>query len=141
MKYLAAYTLMLLSLSACIDDVENVEEQFPQQWQLIRMSGTYNEGWKTGAELDYQEFYLLNPDSTFLKSRLQDGLRISAYGTFSIRDIDDDTYFVFSYSEENEITGLCGSSLTEEALILNGSYITESAPACESPILTYFRVK
>jgi hypothetical protein len=141
MKAIFHYFLILLLFASCIDDVENVEEQFPQQWNLVRMTGSDGSNYKTGAHLEWQEFYLLNPDGSFLKSRLEDGSRISATGTFSIQESEEETILVLTYDGASDIIGSCSAELEETLIFLNNSLLVGTWSACDGPGLEYFRVK
>lgn len=141
MKPFVYYLLIWLFFSSCIDDVENVEEQFPQQWNLVRMTGTDGLSDKTGPHLEWQEFYLLNPDGTFLKSRLEDGVKTSATGTFTIQESEDETTLLLTYEEPSDIIGSCTIELQETLIFLSNSILIGTWSACDGPGLEYFRVQ
>lgn len=141
MKPIISYLLIALLFSSCIDDVENVEEQFPQQWNLVRMTGSDGSGDKTGPQLEWREFYLLKADGTFLKSRLEDGTKISATGTFTIEESEEATILVLTYEEPSDIIGSCSPELQESLLFLSNSILIGTWSSCDGPGLEYFRVQ
>jgi hypothetical protein len=138
---LVPFLLTLTLIVSCIDDVDNVEEQFPQQWQLVRMTGQSGNTHKTGSYLDWNEFYLLNPDGRFLKSRLDDGVKTSATGNFSIQETEEVTLVILTFDEDSEIIGNCDDSLTETLRILTENIMVGTWSACDGPGLEYFRSK
>ena len=141
MKVIAFYWFTALLLVSCVDDVDNVAEIFPQQWDLVRMTGQSDHFTRTGRHLEWQEFYLLNPDGSFLKSRLQDGVKTSVTGTFAFQESEGETLLVLSFDEANDIIGSC-SLLPEETLIMaNNSLLIVTWQACDGPLLEYFRTK
>ncbi len=141
MKPVIHYLLIVLLFSSCIDDVENVEDQFPQQWNLVRMTGSDGLGDKTGPNLEWREFYLLNPDGAFLKSRLEDGSKTSATGTFTIQESEEETTLVLTYEEPSDIIGSCSPELQETLLFLSNSILIGTWSSCDGPGLEYFRVQ
>lgn len=134
--------LLLFSvLVSCIDDVDHVEEQFPQQWQLVRMTGQSDDTYKSGIFLEWQEFYLFKPDGSFLKSRLEDGVKTSATGSFNILENEDETLVLLTFDEPVDIIGNCDGSLTETLRLLGQSIMVGTWSACDGPGLEYFRSK
>ena len=138
---LLIYLVLAIITSACVDDVEHVEEQFPQQWQLVRMTGIQGETGKYDHGLAWKEFYLLNPDGTFLKSRLDGGDKTSATGMYAFTESGDEEFLVFTYTEPSEIIGSCTSDLTETLQVLSSSILIGTWSACDGPGLEYFRVQ
>ncbi len=141
MKKLAVYALAAVLFIGCVDDVDNVEERFPQQWNLVRMTGPDGRGFKTGSRLDWQEFYLLKEDGSFLKTRLDAGIRTSATGTFVIDDSGDETLLILTFDEENEIIASCSTEPVETLIVANNSLLIGTWQACDGPLLEYFRTQ
>ena len=139
MKLIILFCLISLCLTACIDDVDNAGERFPQQWQLVRMSNAGSHSEKTGGRMDYQEFYLLKEDSTFLKSRLDDGIKTSATGTYSVEETEEQTLLIFTYAAPSEIIGTCGPELQETLVVLGENLLLGTWWACDGPGLEYRR--
>lgn len=141
MRKLIPYFFIFGVLSSCIDNVDHVEDKYPQQWQLVRISGEDGQSSKHGGRLEWQEFYLLNPDGTFLKSRLDNGTKISATGVFSVQETPDETTLVLTYDAPSEIIGTCTSDLQETLVFLSNNFLIGTWAACDGPGLEYFRVK
>lgn len=141
MKNIVTLCVLAVLFASCINDVENVEELFPQQWQLVRMTGQSEITGKADGRLAWKEFYLLNPDGTFLKSRLQDGIKTSATGMYGFVDVEDESLLVLTYDSPSDIIGSCESDLTETLRVLSSSVIIGTWSACDGPGLEYFRVK
>ena len=90
--------------------------------------------------MSWQEFYLLNPDSTFSKSRTRDGITKSSQGDFKYVEIGDEHYLQFTHNLENELIGNCSADLQEFLLIISDHKFSSSWHACDGPGLVYQRV-
>ena len=59
--------------------------QFPQKWQLMEMSfGRANIPPTTGSDMEWQEYYLLYSDNTFIKSHEQDNVVTELSGNYAL---------------------------------------------------------
>lgn len=135
------YLFVAALLFSCIDDVDNMEDQYPQEWQLVRMTGSLNTYEKSGRYLEWQEFYLFKADGTFLKSRLQGGVRTSVTGTFVKEETEDEHLLILTFDEASEIISGCDPELKETLILLSSSLLISSWPACDGPGLEYLRVQ
>lgn len=141
MRSVVFYVLATFIFSACIDDVDNVEERFPQQWNLVRMSDPNGHGFRTGNQLDWEEFYLLREDGSFLKSRLDDGVKTSVTGTYVFEETEDETLIILTFDEENEIISSCSAEPQETLIVANNNLLIGTWQACDGPLLEYFRIR
>ena len=92
----------------------------------------------------WQEFYLLNSDGTFKKSRDQKGVLTEASGTFSFKTVSDEKYLILTYKTNSPIIESCTSiALTESLWIKNNTTnkMIGGSAACDGPDLEYERTE
>lgn len=117
------------------------EEEFPQEWQLVTMSGMLANSETSGEEMEYQEIYRFLPDQTFSKTRIQDDSSTEASGTFSIiRNEAGEEYFKLSYSEENVLIENCDGGKEEWLLLDQEKNLRGTANACDHLSKTYRQI-
>ena len=149
MKSFLPLFLLVFILFACskqedlnVETTQSASDQYPQKWQLISMSGNIaNAKPTTGTGMAWQEYYLLNADGSFAKTRVQDGTSTEASGTFSLENINSESYLVFTYKTNSPIIGSCTSDLTEVLAIRSSDSMYSTWLACDGPGLEYKRVK
>lgn len=141
MKPIFLCFLISALVTACIDDIEDAEARFPQQWQLIRMTGQGDAADKTGDRLQWQEFYLLNPNGEVLKSRLEDGVKTTITGQYAFQESEEETLLILTYDEPSDIIGSCVEELTETLRLLDSSRLIGTWSACDGPGLEYRRIR
>lgn len=110
-----------------------------QHWRLVKMSGNVKNSETTGAKMEWQEYYLLNPDKTFMKSRSRNGVTTEATGIYSSVTIADEVFLEFLYTTENELIGSCVSSSLTESLVVKDNQLVSTWWACDGPGLFYER--
>ena len=140
---------MLVIGSACTTseepDLEKLSsnsdlEQY-QKWQLVEMSGSLaNVPPSTGSDMSWQEHYLLYPDSTFVKSRTQEGTVTEESGTYTFVTLDDGEYLELTYPSENELIGNCTGESKELLFFKSENKLTGTWQACDGPGLVYEKV-
>lgn len=143
MKNLPGLCLLLTGLIACQKvEVEQVDgNAYPQTWQLVRYSGSIPNSSKTGADLPMQETYVFQADSSFLKTRRQDGQVTEASGVFSLKNLLDGRYLILTYATASPLIGAC-TLLPQETLALKGDdTLANTWLACDGPGLEYKKVK
>lgn len=131
--FILSCSILLLS---CLDNDETVSEEDSQIWQLTKMTGSISNSETTGGNMDWQEFYLLNSDGTFLKSREQNNVLIEISGTYTYENISEEKFIVFSYQSESPIIGNCTLEL-KEYLIVRENKLIGTWSACDGPGLEY----
>ena len=122
---------------SCTDDGETAE--YPQRWQLIKMTGQLAGSETIGSDMAWQEFYFLNSDGTFIKSREQDGVIREGYGKFLFEDLSDGKYLILTYETYNEIIGNCTPDLKEVLALKSYNRLVGTWSACDGPGLLYER--
>lgn len=144
MKKLLTILLTSVILSSC-EKRNNFEPNvYPQTWELVSMSGSLSNAKPlTASDMPYKEIYILDSDSTFIKRRTQNDAAKTTSGTFTIKKIDNQSYFIFKYSSNNELIGSCSPAVLQEELIIqsNTNISNNSWQACDGPGLTYLRVE
>jgi hypothetical protein len=139
-KYLLCLFL-ICSLSTCTGDDELEPDQFPQKWQLVKMTGEMVNSESTGDDMDWQEYYILKSDDTFTKFREREGLLSEASGTFEFVNTLEVKYLELSYPRENELIGNCVQEPRERLVLESDDILLGTWSACDGPGLEYKRVK
>ncbi len=141
MKILAIMFVLLLVFNSCTNNSEeSTINDFEGKWILGKMTGGTANSETTGAEMEWQEFYVLNKNGTFIKSRNRDGVITEISGTYSISNLADGDFLHLIYRSENDIIGSCLSN-TEENLRLKSKYTMASMwLQCDGPGLEYGKV-
>lgn len=111
-----------------------------QKWLLVEMTGSMVNSSSTGEDMAWQEYYIFNPDGSFIKSRERDGTVLEATGTFEVVEFDNDEgdYLELSYTSGEELVGSCWSSeLTELLRFDTDNILYNTWMACDGPGLYY----
>ncbi len=142
--------LMMTGLFSCAEyqdillDILNREETIAdtegEKWQLVSMSGRLPNSETTGDDMEWQEFYLLREDETFIKSREQDGITREAGGTYQWTQLSDGEYLILKYFEDNDLIGNCTGDSKEYLFRQSETQLTGTWLACDGPGLVYERV-
>ncbi|APS40019.1 hypothetical protein [Salegentibacter sp. T436] len=146
--------IVVLSLLSC-DTEENDENQIssldlvfkelPQEWKLIKMTGSFEGSDTTGEEMYWQETYSFSEDGTFTKSRTtEDGETLKASGEFIISQEmgNPEKALVLTYEEEQAIIGNCYNIPVEYLYYSNDEELLLSNWwACDGPGLFYERIE
>ncbi len=132
--------LFLVLLSACNSNTSS-EEEIPlqskvQKWKLVRMTGSFINSETTGDNMAWQEYYLLNPNGNFFKSRTQNGTISQATGTYTFVEHENEQYFELSYTTGKELIASCFGN-GKEILMFNEGVLFGSWNACDGPGLEY----
>lgn len=139
-------TLISCSFNKGIDP-ENLNEkfdpaQYPQKWQLIEMSGSIaNVPPSTGSDMNWQEFYILNSDNTFIKSRERDNVVTEETGIYAFVILSDENYLELIYQSDNFLIGNCTGGVKELLILNSENKLIGTWRACDGPGLVYERVE
>ncbi|HKJ78143.1 MAG TPA: hypothetical protein VKA10_01355 [Prolixibacteraceae bacterium] len=134
----------MLFMLACSDKNLQVEplftNDFPQTWKLMKMTGGMQPTVFAGEEMEWQEKYIFNADSTFTKIRYTDGDTLSVSGSYIFTEENGDQAFLLSYREQNDLIGSC--TPLEEYLYFDSDKdnLFSNWWACDGPGLFYKRV-
>jgi len=144
MKRYSALLLFLVFFASCAEDddfgLESTQFVFSdQKWELVQMSGSFQNSETTGEEMDWQEYYIFSPEGTFIKSRTVDEEVTEATGTFEVVEYDNDLnhYLELTYQTGNELVGNCTGDDKELLIYRNSTMISSLWMACDGPGLDY----
>lgn len=146
MKHVVFLALALGTLASCREVEEDLSgeignDQFSQKWTLVEMTGSVaGDAPATGNDMAWQEYYILNEDSTFTKHREQDGEVSEASGVFTFVTTAEESYIELTYPSDNQLIGSCYSQLmVESLLVVSETELKGTWQACDGPGLTYER--
>lgn len=142
MKKIIFGSVIICTMLSCSKDDDFVSDQYPQKWKLIEMSGSIaNVPPSTGSDMAWQEYYILNSDSTFIKARETDNVVMQEAGTFTFKELSDGKYFELVYKSDNDLIGNCTSEAKELLKLNSEKKLTGTWWACDGPGLKYERVE
>jgi hypothetical protein len=137
MKHFAVFIAFLSFLNSCSKDATTVDSTgYYGKWTLVKMSGTLSNSESTGTAMEWQEYYLLNTNGTFTKSRERNAIKTTISGTYITTDQPDGIYLVLTYPSDSEIIGNCYGNLKEELYIENHT-LSNTWKNCDGPGLEY----
>jgi hypothetical protein len=139
MKRIFFIYLFIGTLFSCSREFDY--DQFPQKWQLTKMTGQISESGVSGSDMDWQESYLLNSNGTFIKSRERNGILTEVSGTFTFKDLWDGKYLELNYESGNALIGSCYSEPKELLWVRSESRMDGTWSYCDGPGLEYERVR
>ncbi len=150
MKKLILAPILFAILFACSPEVEQPsksemeaackEFQFPQQWQLVRMSGNMMNSETTGIAMPWQESIQLNSDNSFIKTRQLPDKTIESSGTYTVttNEIDKSIQLTLLYEWDTRLVGNCFGEPLKEAYMLDSTCKLRGTWAmCDGPGLEY----
>ncbi|WP_281541458.1 hypothetical protein [Maribacter aestuarii] len=134
--------LSIVFFSCSVEDYteDDISLQYTtQKWELVRMTGSFPNSETTGAAMAWQEYYIFNPDGTFLKSRTVEGKGIEAKGTFQVMEYDNDEadYLELEFENGKELIGSCIRGDTETLVYRSSRALSNTWNACDGPGLDY----
>ncbi len=142
MKNQIILTFLIGILVSCSSDKEIDIEPCPVKWQLVRMSGNIaNIPPSTGSDMAWQEWYVLYPDDTFIKTRERDNAVNEEKGTYAIVTLSDGEYLELTYKLKNDLIGNCSIDAKELLKINSEDELIGTWWACDGPGLFYEKVK
>ena len=143
MKKLIFLTLFSCIFFSCKKEINHDtifdQNKYPQKWKLIEMAEIFQTKVTTGANMPWQESYVLDTNGTFTKTRLQDGLTSRGTGSFTILEDANGKYMQLKYDTLNNIIGSCYSQ--EEYLRFVADKLFSTWSACDGPGLCYERIE
>lgn len=120
--------------------LKNSDLQFSsQKWVLVEMTGSMVNSSTKGTDMDWQEYYIFNPDGRFLKTRERNGTIQEATGTFEMVEFDNDTvdYLELRFETGGELAGGCYGQGYEILSYISSVKIQSTWMACDGPGLFY----
>lgn len=140
MKNQIVLTFLIGTLISCTSELCNelTTEECPEKWQLISMSGQIaNYPLSTGSDMAWQEWFLLFPDDTFIKTRERDNIVTEEKGTYAVLTLSDGKYLELAYESKNDIIGNCTGDAKELFRINSDDELIGTWWACDGPGLVY----
>ncbi|MDC6404548.1 hypothetical protein [Maribacter flavus] len=142
-RFLFLITIILLFTTGCTSDdlvLKGKDLQFSsQKWRLVQMTGSFVNSTTVGEAMDWQEYYIFNPDGSFIKSRERDGAVLEATGTFEMVEYDNDDadYLELLFETGGELAGGCYGFGRETLQYVAEDRLQSSWMACDGPGLFY----
>lgn len=112
-----------------------------QKWELVKMTGSFAGSETTGADMEWQEYYIFNSDATFIKSRNWDGEVKEASGSYTTETLNEQKYLELTYSKGEGLVASCTSNKKEQLYFVKGDILRGSWAACDGPVLEYKQLK
>lgn len=147
MKYILLLLTFLGSLFSCSADSDmnseksNAEQgQKANEWKLIKMSGSFKGSETTGSEMSWQETITLNPDGTFVKTRIQDNEEQKATGTYEYVTLSDGKYLELNHEVQSDLVASCTSATKELLRVEENDQLIGTWQMCDGPGLVYKNV-
>ena len=144
MKRFIHLIILLLICTSCSNDDQattiDLEEELSGKWVLIQMGGSTPDSETTGTAMEWQEYYTLDLDGTFIKSREREGHLIKVTGTYIIIESEENTFIEFTFDFDNEIIGSCISNLKENLYLSSENKLVSTWEQCDGPSLIYNKI-
>jgi len=141
MRHLTIIIAFLSIFYSCTKDNAETASAAPTdyhgKWTLVKMSGSMINSETTGAAMAWQEFYLLNNDGTFTKSRIRDAVETTISGTYTAISNPDGMYLELTYENDSEIIGSCYGNLKDELYFKANNSLSSTRQNCDGPGLEY----
>ncbi len=95
----------------------------------------------TGKDMSWQEYYLFNSDSTFIKSREQNNIVKEATGSYSYVAKDNEKYILLNFKTGTELIASCLGQQQEHLSVVSTEKLLGTWNICDGPGLEYQLVK
>jgi hypothetical protein len=142
MKHLTIIIVAFLTVfSSCTkDNEETTTVDYSEKWTLVKMSGSKLNSETSGTAMEWQEYYLLNNDGTFTKSRVRNAVKTTVSGTYTTIHYQDAKHLELTYLNDNDIIGNCTGDLKEDLYFVASNTLSSTWSACDGPGLEYQKV-
>ncbi|WP_417443815.1 hypothetical protein [Joostella sp.] len=137
----------LFFVFACSSDNDNLEASdsnptlltIVDNWYLVEMRGSAPNTTTTGQDMEWQETYTFNQDSTFTKTRYLKTSKstLEGSGTYLYVENNNEAYLQLNYNDNNKIIGSCTSDNSETLFFNESSQLISGWNACDGPGLVY----
>lgn len=141
MKKLSSLLILLIVLASCANDVKESTANNQEKWVLIEMHGSTPNSKTTGDNMEWQEFYVLNSNGTFKKSRKKNGISNEISGVYKVVDSINPNMLELTYNNASEIIGNCTSDLKEYMNFKSETVFSSTWQQCDGPSLKYEKLK
>jgi hypothetical protein len=135
-------TLLIVFIFCSCDKNDNnsLETSLTGKWELTQTTGSIPNSEKTGANMEWQEYYVLKANKTFIKSRTRNGISTTVSGTYTIAKSPNENVLTLTYKNESDIIGSCISNIKEELYLNPENIMYSSWSICDGPGLKYEKV-
>lgn len=140
MRILILLFAIALFAGSCSKDEKMEPDANTQKWVLVKMSGMAPNSETMGGDMEWQEYYLLYSDGTFMKQREREGIQVNARGNFTFTDKTQGKYLELIYDANSEIIGSCNGNNTETLWVVADDKLSGTWLACDGPGLEYEKV-
>lgn len=130
-----------LLISCSGTDVIESQPGSQGKWELVKMSGRTLNSETSGTDMEWQEFYLLNDNGTFTKSRTFASNTSQSTGTYKTNTNGTENYIELTYSSQSDIIGSCYGNLKEELYYDTTDVLVSTWQNCDGPRLEYRKIK
>lgn len=138
MKCLIILVAFLSVFNSCSKDPVPIEgADYHGKWNLFKMSGSMVNSETTGSAMEWQEYYLINANGTFTKSRKRNAITTAISGTYTTVNYPNGIYFELTFPNDSEIIGSCYGNLKEELYISENNILSSTWKNCDGPGLEY----
>ena len=139
MKQFGFLFVLFCVLISCSSD--NERSEYPQKWILTKITGQLADSEVSGQEMEWQEYYYLNANGTFKKTRERDGKGFEAKGSYEYIDENGERFLKLKFQDDSEIIGSCYGDQTEYLWIVSDTKMQGTWLACDGPGLEYERIE
>ncbi len=140
MKKIVLFLIVGILYACNSDDASTPNEELAGSWKLVEMSTSLPNTTTTGAEMEWQENYILNSDGSFTKTRDANGAIAEVSGTYTLNDSLSNTILELNYSMQSDIVGSCFSNSREKMILQSISVFSSTWNYCDGPGLKYEKV-
>lgn len=150
-KILLLLALLVINYSCTKETDDSVASlDFTGEWKLVKMTGSWTGSVATGAEMEWQETYLINKDETFTKTRVLGDIIKTVSGTYTFVEeglLDESEsgvviYIDFIHDVDNDLIASCYSNSTKENLYFDSNNkLISTWIACDGSGLEYAKEK
>ncbi len=135
----AILLLVIYSCSEGEEEIPELNQGFPQTWQLSSLTIGLSGEVLIGTELPYQETLQLATDGTFIKTRTVGDAVTTASGTFEIVPFEGTDFLILSHTERTDLLENCSNTLEERFRMDSATSISGGAIACDGAGLIFER--
>jgi len=112
-----------------------------EKWELVQTTIPFTGVETTGLDMQWQEYYILNTNATFLKFRDWEGEVKEASGTYLTKTMEDKEFLELTYAIGEELIATCTGDNKEQLTYTKGGFLRGNWDACDGPVLVYEKLQ
>lgn len=142
-KILLLPLILIFAIVSCSKKSEETfENKINGKWELVRMTGSFENTETAGADMEWNETYTFNANGTFAKTRTAAGVQSSATGKYSLfTDAQGVHYVQLEYDSASPLVGGCYSDVNEELYFTADHLLSSTWRNCDGPGLDYRKIE